>query len=51
VVDNHGLLVPLDVLPGDYELRLGLYDAADPAARLPVEGGGESLSLGRVTVP
>jgi len=49
VSDNHGLLLPAGLPPGQYELRLGLYDALDPAARLPV-GGGDSLPLGVITV-
>lgn len=47
--DNHGLLLPPDLPPGQYELRLGLYDALDPAARLPVNGG-DSLHLEVITV-
>jgi hypothetical protein len=38
VQDNHGLLVPIDAPPGEYTLLLGLYDIADPNARLPIEG-------------
>ncbi len=49
VVDNHGLLLPGDLPPGEYTLRLGLYDAFDPAVRLPVEGG-DSLLLATITV-
>ena len=49
VVDNHGLLMPPDLPPGDYALRLGLYDAFDPAIRLAVEGA-DSLLLTTVTV-
>ena len=49
VGDNHGLLLPADLPPGEYALRLGLYDASDPAARLPVAGE-DSLLLGSVTV-
>ena len=47
--DNHGLLLPPDLPPGQYELHLGLYDALDPAARLPVNGG-DSLPLGTIIV-
>jgi hypothetical protein len=36
--------------PGSYTLRLGLYDALDPGARL-VVGGRDGLELGRVTIP
>ena len=49
VVDNHGLLLPPDLPPGDYALRLGFYDAYDPATRLAVEGA-DSLLLTTVTV-
>jgi mannosyltransferase len=53
ISDNHGLLIPADLPPGDYTLLLGLYDLADPAARLPV--GGETavnnaLPLTRITI-
>ncbi len=37
IVDNHGLFLPLDLPPGRYTLTLGLYDIADPAARLPIQ--------------
>ena len=47
--DNHGLLLPPDLPPGQYELRLGLYDALAPSARLPVNGG-DSLHLEVITV-
>ena len=47
--DNHGLLLPTDLPPGQYELRLGLYDALDPSTRLPV-GNGDSLPLGVIIV-
>ncbi|MBK7894205.1 MAG: hypothetical protein IPJ90_04815 [Anaerolineaceae bacterium] len=36
VLDNHGLLLPSDLPPGSYQLRLGLYDLANPANRLPI---------------
>ncbi|MCY3833708.1 MAG: glycosyltransferase family 39 protein [Chloroflexi bacterium] len=36
IVDNHGLLMPADLPPGDYRLIAGLYGINDPAARLPV---------------
>lgn len=34
----HPLPVPTDLPPGDYWIALGLYDPADPAARLPWQG-------------
>jgi len=37
VIDNHGLLIPPDLPPGEYGLYLGLYDVADPSARLPIQ--------------
>ena len=49
IIDNHGILLPADLPPGAYELWLGLYDAFDPAVRLPVAGA-DSISLGSVTV-
>ena len=50
VSDNHGVLLPPGLPPGSYTLRLGLYDALDPGARL-VVGGRDGLELGRVTIP
>lgn len=38
IVDNYGLLIPPDVVAGDYWLRVGMYDPADPSTRLQVEG-------------
>ncbi len=49
VIDNHGLLLPAGLPPGEYTLRVGLYDAFDPAARLAVAGG-DSLLLAVITV-
>ncbi len=49
VVDQHGLLLPTGLPPGEYVLRLGLYDAFDPAARLPVAGS-DSLLLATIAV-
>ncbi len=37
IVDNHGLFLPPDLPAGTYTLSLGLYDIADPAARLPIQ--------------
>lgn len=57
VVDNHGLLLPPDLAPGNYTLRVGLYLLEDATARLPVrhsaddaEAQGDSFLLGTVTV-
>jgi hypothetical protein len=48
ISDNHGLLIPAGVPPGQYTILLGLYDIADPTARLPIttnEGIHEVISL------
>jgi mannosyltransferase len=53
ISDNHGLLLPDDLAPGRYFLRLGLYDALNPAARLPLTGdslAGDSFELGIIEV-
>lgn len=50
VTDNHALLIPEALSPGDYRLILGLYDADDPLARLPVSTGGDALDLGIIRV-
>mgnify|MGYP000846219403 CR=1 FL=1 len=53
VVDNHGLLIPPDLEPGEYRLMAGLYSLTD-GARLPVALGdtivGDRLDLGPVIV-
>jgi hypothetical protein len=49
VTGNHGLLLPPDLPPGGYNLRMGLYDALDPNTRLPVNGD-DGLMLATVTV-
>jgi uncharacterized membrane protein len=36
VIDNHGLLLPPTLKPGEYTLLMGLYDISDPTARLAV---------------
>ena len=51
--DNHGILLPADLPPGDYQLVVGLYDIADPDNRLPIQSldnGSHTLSLGIITV-
>jgi hypothetical protein len=55
ITDNHGVLLPADTPPGDYQLLLGLYDVNDPDRRLPVfdAGGaplGDSLLLATISV-
>ena len=49
VLDNHALLLPKDLSPGDYTLIAGLYDINDARARLPV-GDGDHLELSRIRV-
>jgi hypothetical protein len=54
VVDRHGLLLPAAGVPGEYQLRLGLYQPST-GERLPVVGPagkqlGDSLVLGRITM-
>jgi len=53
VVDNHGLLIPQSLPPGEYDLLLGLYDVRDSAQRLPLGPGGRpdhSYLLGKIHV-
>jgi hypothetical protein len=49
VIDNHGLLLPPDLPPGEHTLRLGLYDAFDPNARL-VVAGSDGVELARISI-
>ena len=49
VLDNHALLLPKDLSPGDYTLIAGFYDIDDARARLPV-GDGDYLELSRIRV-
>lgn len=37
VVDNHGLILPRDLAPGEYDLLVGLYQLDGSGARLPVQ--------------
>jgi mannosyltransferase len=53
VVDNHGVLLPDDLVAGEYELLAGLYQLDGAGQRLQVRGAGEAedyVSLGQVTV-
>ncbi len=53
ITDNHGVLVPLGAPSGDYRLVVGLYDPADPSARLPVTVDGvtrDAVPLGTITI-
>ena len=43
VVDRYGVLLPDETPPGLYTLSVGLYDIADPQARLPVTQEGVSV--------
>lgn len=51
IVDHYGILLPEDLLPGPYELVVGLYDPVT-GQRLPVSAGpGDfAVELGRVDV-
>jgi hypothetical protein len=46
VLDEYEVLLPAELPPGDYTLRMGLYDAAGNS--LPAAGVG--IELGRVTL-
>jgi hypothetical protein len=54
VIDNHGVLLPLEAAPGTYRLAVGLYDLTT-GTRLPVvlngEPLGDSLTISEITVP
>jgi len=50
VVDRHPLVLPLNLPPGDYRLRLGLY-RLDTGARLPTFQGDEPLPDFAVDIP
>ncbi|MGH2536536.1 MAG: hypothetical protein ACRDHL_03995, partial [Candidatus Promineifilaceae bacterium] len=50
VTDRHGVLLPAGLPAGRYRLLLGLYPLEDPAARLPLAGGGAAAELGWVEV-
>lgn len=49
VTDNHGLLLPPDLPPETYTVRMGLYDAFDPTARLAVAGA-DGIHLATVEI-
>lgn len=53
VADNHGILLSADFPPGRYTLLLGLYDIAEPLARLPVgspQAANNALPLAEIEV-
>jgi hypothetical protein len=47
LLDEHPLLLPANLPPGDYRLRVGLY-RPESGERLSVAGGGDSVELGPV---
>jgi hypothetical protein len=49
IVDRYGLALPSDLPPGEYLLRMGLYDMFDPGTRLIVNGE-DSLQLATILV-
>ncbi len=49
ILDNHGILIRPGTIPGPHTLVVGLYDAAT-GQRLPVQGGGDAITLAEVTV-
>ncbi len=49
VTDHHGLALPSDLLPGEYSLAVGLYDAAT-GERLPVDTAEGTAPSDRVLV-
>ena len=49
IKDQHGLALPNDLTPGNYQIIVGLYDADDPNQRLPVAGK-SYVSLGFVAI-
>jgi len=42
ILDNYGILVPMDAVPGKHRLAIGMYHIED-ATRLPVSVGGEAV--------
>ncbi len=53
IIDNHGLLLPANLQPGSYTLIMGLYDIANPSARLPLQidgGNQDSWTIGTFTI-
>ena len=49
VADGYVLALPPDLAGGDYRIEIGVYRAGD-GSRLPIRGGGDSLTLGAVRV-
>jgi 4-amino-4-deoxy-L-arabinose transferase-like glycosyltransferase len=44
VIDEHALALPPDLPPGDYRLRVGMYDPATGARLTATDSGGERLA-------
>ncbi len=53
IEDNHGILLPKELSPGEYTLLIGLYDIADPVNRLIIqseEGEFDAYPLAIMTI-
>ena len=50
VIDNHGIYLPLELTPGQYTVRLGLYALTDPNRRLLLSDGSEWRELAQIQV-
>lgn len=49
--DNRQLEIPADAAPGQYEVHVGMYNAADPTLpRIPVVDGSDSVLIGTITI-
>ena len=46
----HALLVPFDIVAGEYELHAGMY-SIETGVRLLTMGGNESVRLGLIEIP
>jgi mannosyltransferase len=49
ITDNHALLIPETLAPGDYTLIVGLYDLNDASVRLPVSNA-TALDIGTIQI-
>jgi len=49
IIDRHALQLPPDLPPGQYRLVLGIYELADPLARLPVQND-TALEIAQITL-
>ncbi len=49
VADEYALMIPRDVLPGDYTIEIGLYRSRD-GVRLSIRNDGDAARLGTVRV-